>query len=102
MLLAQGAVPALSPEVILDYFELEGRIDGGKEDASVGDEKEGELEGADLVLHALDQADPISYEELIQKTGLSEEELTHNLLILELEGKIVQPSRQSYLKKYRI
>ena len=102
MLLSQGAVPALNPEVILDYLGVSDRIDSKSDDCSKGAEKAEEPDGRNLVLDALDEADPISYEKLLLTTGLQEEELTHILISLELEERIIQPSRQSYLRKCNI
>ncbi len=95
-LIWQGAVPALSPETILSDL---GIVPQKKEEHPSMDLSS--LPAPERRLAALLSSDPVSFDTLCAKSGLSVQQASELLLRLELNGYVLQPVPGLYTAAYR-
>ncbi|WP_077611012.1 DNA-processing protein DprA [Clostridium sp. Marseille-P2415] len=93
-LISDGAGVLLSPDAVLEYFELRnGKI------LRVHEKSENGLAKKEKMVYSCLDLQPKNLEEIIALSGLSVNDCMSALLELELNGRIVQTSHQYYGKK---
>lgn len=93
-LISDGAVPLLSPDSVLEYFDLrKGKM------LRVHEKNENGLAKKEKMVYSCLDLQPKNLEEIIFISGLSVNECMEVLLNLEFKGLILQTSHQYYGKK---
>ncbi len=96
-LIADGAIPALSPETILYDFNLIGQ----KNEEAMPPHLASELSDLEKKIYNFLLSDPKTLDNICELTGLDTITISESLLMLELNGHIYQPSPGLYSPSYR-